>query len=180
MSGHFSADLLAHSLRLSLIAAFTLGLMGCTDAPSQAEHAAAADEHMNPLGADAGAAVPKTLSPADVDLTPGVYVFDSSSCQDPANSEFLIWSGQGFSGAKTTACTLEGLSQSEGVISGQNLCTDRTTQTMQGADVHFQVQSADEVQFESTDWRSMHRCSDAELPEWLAGNLKNELNRRAA
>lgn len=114
-------------------------------------------------------AVTSASAPADkpsrVPLTPGVYVLEGTTCENPANAAWRVWDGRGLSGSNTQACRAQIMSRSGDTFTLRNSCentydglrTDETLAMTVTDQVHFSVKG-----------QSFESCSMAQVPEELS------------
>lgn len=77
------------------------------------------------VGVPAGASVDRSAPPGGVyKLTPGLYVAQGSSCQQPANAAIRQYDGRGIGTAHSRACRARIVSRRGGALSVIQSCLD--------------------------------------------------------
>lgn len=98
----------------------------------------------------------------------GVYVAQDIACDDPPNSGFRIYDGQGISGSSTKTCRLNVASTSGGVVRGSQSCINTYDQSRTDNPVRVTVRSNDRFLIEDGGAaQSFRRCETRELPQFL-------------
>lgn len=118
-------------------------------------------------------ATPSTSAASQVPLTPGVYVFRGTTCENPANVAWRVWDGKGLSGSSTRACRARILSQDGNTYTLRNTC--QNTYDGSRSDETFIMTVTDQVHF-SVKGQSFASCSMAQVPaslrELVTGHVK--------
>lgn len=125
--------------------------------------------------AQTDASLPRTIpagtAPGTIPLTPGVYVVEGSSCENPANAAWRIWNGRGLSGSSTRACRAEVLSRSGDTYRLRNSCEN--TYDGSRTDETLAITVTDQVHF-TTEGVAFASCSTAQVPAALRRRLGGE------
>ena len=108
--------------------------------------------------------VDEARSADTVPLTPGVYVLEGTSCENPANAAFRVWDGDGLSGSATRDCRGTIVSQEGNRYTIANSCENtydgsRTTERLS-------MTVTDQVHF-FIGGNVFESCSTAQVPDAL-------------
>lgn len=109
-------------------------------------------------------ATSSTTNISQVPLTPGVYVLQGTSCQNPANAAWRVWDGKGLSGSSTRACRAAILSLDDKTYTLRNSC--QSTYDGSRSDETLAMTVTDQVHF-SINGQSFSSCSMAQAPQPL-------------
>ena len=180
-----------HIAAIAAAAFCTLALGGCQptdqsdkEGATAASATTASDAQNNATGAtstEADASFERnastTAAPGTIPLTPGVYVVEGTSCENPANAAWRVWDGQGLSGSSTRACRAEVLSRSGDTYRLRNSC--QNTYDSSRTDETLTITITDQVHF-TTEGAVFASCSTAQVPAALRRRLTGEGGSSAA
>ena len=110
-------------------------------------------------------------APDTIPLTPGVYVVEGTSCENPANAAWRVWDGEGLSGSTTRTCRAEVLSRSGNTYRLRNSCEN--TYDGSRTDETLAITVTDQVHF-TTESVAFASCSTAQVPAALRRRLTGE------
>ena len=100
-------------------------------------------------------------------LEPGLYVIEGTDCEDPANTGWRVWTGEGLEGADTGECTFEMTGLEGNVYSGRQSCGNGS-----GREVSIEVlEPGSIVLTEAGETLHLTLCPDGELPQWVEEKL---------
>lgn len=155
-------------------------LAACSDtaeAPEVARSADASQSASSPAGPppeatsdlEGAADSSQASSPAEVPLTPGVYVIEGTPCEAPANAAWRVWDGAGLSGSATEDCHADIISRQGNTYQLSNSCVDtyngeRTPETLT-------MTVTDQVHF-TVNGQSFESCSSTQVPDELRERLE--------
>ncbi|TPW27715.1 hypothetical protein [Pararhizobium mangrovi] len=173
----------------AFLAISMLALPGCTPSASPSQETDAttsepistsqADVSQSGDGSPSGSAAASTQATAmpgagtatQVPLTPGVYVLEGTSCENPANAAWRVWDGRGLSGSSTRACRATILSQDGKTYTLRNSCEN--TYDGSRSDETIAMTVTDQVHF-TVQGRSFASCSTAQVPAALRERLTGQ------
>lgn len=172
---HVTSAMIATLCSLALGACQASSQSDADDPGTSAKTTAAELQEKARRSAQTDASVPRT-DPADavpdtIPLTPGVYVAEGTSCENPANAAWRVWDGKGLSGSSTRACRAEVLSHSGDTYRLRNSCEN--TYDGSRTDETLAITVTDQVHF-TTEGVAFASCSTAQVPAALRRRLTGE------
>ena len=177
MIKHVTSATLATFCSLVLAACEASNRSGVDDPSASTETATSEpqEEAGNPAAGQTDASLPRITSgaaaPDTIPLTPGVYVIEGTSCENPANAAWRVWDGKGLSGSSTRACRAEVLSHSGDTYRLRNSCEN--TYDGSRTDETLAITVTDQVHF-TTEGVAFASCSTAQVPAALRRRLTGE------
>lgn len=172
----------------AFLALFVMALSACSPSTSSSQDGSAnasasgAGTDVSSSGDEPGSASAEPLTEAtrtsgtavvkQVPLTPGVYVLEGTSCQNPANAAWRIWDGKGLSGSSTKACRATIVSQNGATYTLRNSC--QNTYDGSRSDETLGMTVIDQVHY-TVKGRSFESCSMAQVPASLRERVTNRV-----
>ena len=98
-------------------------------------------------------------------LEPGLYVIEGTDCEDPANTGWRVWTGQGLESADSGDCTFEMTGLEGEVYTGRQSCGG-------GGEISIEVLEPGSIMLtEAGETTHFTLCPGGELPEWVEEKL---------
>ena len=98
-------------------------------------------------------------------LEPGLYVVEGTDCDDPANTGWRVWTGQGLESANSGNCTFEMTGLDGEVYTGRQSCGG-------GGEISIEVlEPGSIILTEAGETVHLTLCPGGEIPEWVEAKL---------